>query len=88
MLPGWLLIRPPRPERTSFGFRVEMRPPCPGGTITRGGGIDPPLARGMIINCVFPVQLLRNRRLISNVVQNYLLVCCVMSNFLAQFVGY
>lgn len=49
MFPGWLLMRPPRPQRTSFSLRSEMMPPWLGSTLTRGGGMDPPFARGMLL---------------------------------------
>ena len=42
-------MRPPRPERTSLSFNVEIDPPCPGWMLTRGGGMDPPLARGIFV---------------------------------------
>ncbi|KAL7525600.1 hypothetical protein ACHAWF_001662 [Thalassiosira exigua] len=35
-LPGWELIRPPRPERTSWGWGVRTGPRCPGGTLGTG----------------------------------------------------
>ena len=55
-MPGWLLMRPPRPERTSLSFSVEIDPPCPGWMLTRGGGMDPPLARGIfVLYCCFPL---------------------------------
>ena len=49
MFPGWLLMRPPRPQRTSFSLRSEMMPPWLGSTLTRGGGMDPPFARGILL---------------------------------------
>jgi hypothetical protein len=45
-------MRPPRPERTSFSLRMEMSPPSPGWTKIWGGGMDPPLALGMMLVCV------------------------------------
>lgn len=49
-------MRPPRPERTSLSFSVEIDPPCPGWMLTRGGGMDPPLARGIfVLYCCFPL---------------------------------
>lgn len=49
MFPGWLLIRPPRPQRTSFSLSSEMMPPWLGSTKTRGGGMDPPFALGILL---------------------------------------
>jgi hypothetical protein len=53
MFPGWLLIRPPRPERTSFSLSSEMRPPSPGLTNTWGGGMEPPFALGIFDYFIF-----------------------------------
>ena len=36
-LPGWELMRPPRPERTSWGWGVRTGPVWPGGTDGLGG---------------------------------------------------
>jgi len=36
--PGWLLIRPPRPQRTSFTFGSAMGPMPFGGTVRTGRG--------------------------------------------------
>ena len=39
-LPGWALMRPPRPDRTSLGLGTSMGPMPRGKTSLVGGGID------------------------------------------------